>query len=60
MTDKTAEASFGKSVKEFWHALLLIVPITLKWIWMLITHINQPQAKKSELIWDMLSNNMDR
>ncbi|MBN1217337.1 MAG: class I SAM-dependent methyltransferase [Anaerolineae bacterium] len=60
MTVQAANASFGKSVKEFWHALLLIVPITLRWVWMLITNINQPQVKKSEMIWDMLSKNMDR
>jgi 2-polyprenyl-3-methyl-5-hydroxy-6-metoxy-1,4-benzoquinol methylase len=59
MTDKTVDASFGKSVKEFWHALLLIVPITLRWTWILITNINQPQVKKSEMIWDMISKNMD-
>ncbi|MBN1995325.1 MAG: class I SAM-dependent methyltransferase [Anaerolineae bacterium] len=59
MTVQAAEASFGKSAKELWHALLLIVPITLKWIWMLITNLNQPQAKKSEMVWDMIAKNMD-
>lgn len=60
MTVQAADASFSKSVKEFWHALLLIVPITLKWTWMLIANINQPQVKKSEMIWDMISKDMDR
>ena len=59
MTVQTAGTSFDKAAKELWHALLLIVPITLKWIWMLITHINQPQAKKSEVVWDMMAKNMD-
>ena len=60
MIAQTTDTSFSKSVKELWHALLLIVPITLRWTWMLITHVNQPQVKKSEMIWDMLSTNMDR
>ena len=59
MTVQTANTSFGKLVKEFWHALLLIVPITLRWTWVLITNINQPQAKKSEMVWNMISKNMD-
>lgn len=59
MTDQTKDASFGKSVKEFWHALLLIVPITFGWLWFLIKNVNLPQEKKSELFWDMISKNMD-
>jgi SAM-dependent methyltransferase len=51
--------SFGKSVKEFWHALLLIVPITLGWIWFLIRNVNLPKQKKAELFWHMNAKNMD-
>jgi hypothetical protein len=53
MAGQTALSSLVKSVKELWHALLLIVPITYGWIWFLIKNINQPQAKKSEMFWDM-------
>jgi len=49
MTSNTTDASFGKSVKEFWHALLLIVPITFGWIWFLIRNVNLPKEKKAEL-----------
>jgi len=59
LTDKTADASFGNSVKEFWHALLLIVPITFSWLWFLIKNVSLPQAKKSEMFWDMGAKNMD-
>lgn len=59
MTDQTADASFSKSVKALWHALFLIVPVTVRSIWLLITNINQPQAKKSEKIWDMISKHVD-
>jgi len=60
MTGTTSGGSFGKSVKEFWHALLLIVPITLSWIWFLIKNAHLPQEKKSEMFWDMNSKNMDK
>lgn len=50
----------GKSVKELWHALLLIVPITCNWIWFLISNRNLPKEKKAELFWDMTAKNMDR
>jgi 2-polyprenyl-3-methyl-5-hydroxy-6-metoxy-1,4-benzoquinol methylase len=60
MTDQTADASSGKPVKEFWHALLLIVPITFGWLWFLIKNVNLPHEKKSELFWDMNAKNMDR
>jgi 2-polyprenyl-3-methyl-5-hydroxy-6-metoxy-1,4-benzoquinol methylase len=53
------DASLSKSVKEFWHALLLIVPITLRWIWFLIRNVNLPEEKKAELFWDMAAKNMD-
>jgi hypothetical protein len=33
MTEKSAGGSFGKSVKELWNAPLLIVPVTIGWIW---------------------------
>lgn len=59
MTDQAADASFSKSVKALWHALFLIVPVTVRSIWLLISNINQPQAKKSEKIWDMISENVD-
>jgi 2-polyprenyl-3-methyl-5-hydroxy-6-metoxy-1,4-benzoquinol methylase len=59
MTRKVAGGSFGRSVKEFWHALLLIVPITLGWIWFLIRNVNLPNEKKAELFWDMNAKNMD-
>ena len=59
MTSNTTDASFGKSVKELWHALLLIVPITLGWIWFLIRNRNLPKEKKAELFWDMNAKNMD-
>ncbi len=60
MTDQTKDVSFVKSVKEFWHALLLVVPITLGWIWFLIRNVNLPKEKKAELFWDMNAKNMDR
>jgi 2-polyprenyl-3-methyl-5-hydroxy-6-metoxy-1,4-benzoquinol methylase len=59
MASTTTDASFGKSVKEFWHALLLIVPITLRWIWFLIRNVNLPREKKAELFWHMNAKNMD-
>jgi 2-polyprenyl-3-methyl-5-hydroxy-6-metoxy-1,4-benzoquinol methylase len=59
MTSTTKDAPFKKSVKEFWHALLLIVPITFRWIWFMIKNARQPQAKKSEMFWDMGAKNMD-
>jgi 2-polyprenyl-3-methyl-5-hydroxy-6-metoxy-1,4-benzoquinol methylase len=59
MTGKTAGGSFGKSVKEFWHALLLIVPITIGWIWFLIRNVNLPKERKAELFWHMNAKNMD-
>jgi ubiquinone/menaquinone biosynthesis C-methylase UbiE len=59
MTSTTTDASFKKSVKEFWHALLLIVPITFRWIWFMIRNVNLPKEKKAELFWDMSAKNMD-
>lgn len=59
MTSKTAGRSFGKSVKELWYALLLIVPITLGWIWFVIWNVNLPGEKKAELFWHMNAKNMD-
>lgn len=59
MTDQTKDVSFVKSVKEFWHALLLVVPITLGWIWFLFRNVNLPKEKKAELFWDMNAKNMD-
>ena len=59
MNDRAADKSFGKTVKELWHALLLIVPITLGWIWFLIRNRNLADEKKSELFWDMGAKNMD-
>jgi hypothetical protein len=46
MTGRTTGASFGKSGKELWHALFLIIPVTLGWIWFLITNANLPKEKK--------------
>jgi 2-polyprenyl-3-methyl-5-hydroxy-6-metoxy-1,4-benzoquinol methylase len=59
MTGKTSAGSFGKSVKELWHALLLIVPITLGWVWFLIRNVNVPKEKKAEQFWHMNAKNMD-
>jgi 2-polyprenyl-3-methyl-5-hydroxy-6-metoxy-1,4-benzoquinol methylase len=59
MTGKTSAGSSGKSVKELWHALLLIVPITLGWIWFLIRNVNLPNEKKAEQFWHMNAKNMD-
>jgi 2-polyprenyl-3-methyl-5-hydroxy-6-metoxy-1,4-benzoquinol methylase len=59
MTSTTTDASFKKSLKEFWHALLLIVPITFGWVWFLIRNVNLPKEKKAELFWDMAAKNMD-
>jgi 2-polyprenyl-3-methyl-5-hydroxy-6-metoxy-1,4-benzoquinol methylase len=59
MTNNTTDASSNKSVKEFWHALLLIVPIILGWIWFLIRNRNLPKEKKAELFWHMNAKNMD-
>ena len=60
MTDRIIGTSFLKRQKEFWHALLLIVPITFRWIRFLIKYRNLPKEKKSELFWDMSAKNMDR
>jgi 2-polyprenyl-3-methyl-5-hydroxy-6-metoxy-1,4-benzoquinol methylase len=59
MIDRTAEASFSKSVKAFGKALRLIIPITLRWTWFLIKNVNQPQVKKSERFWDMISAHLE-
>ena len=59
MTRTTTEASFGKSATEFWHALLLIVPIILGWTWFLIRNGNLPREKKAEQFWHMNAKNMD-
>ena len=59
MTSTTTDTSSIKSIKELWHALLLIVPITLGWIWFLIRNINLPKEKKAELFWHMNAKNMD-
>lgn len=59
MTDQTSDSSIGKSVKALWHALFLIIPVTFRSIWLLISNINQPQAKKSGKIWDLLAKHMD-
>lgn len=59
MTQKTADIPFTKPLKEFWHALLLIVPITLGWIWFLIRNQNLPREKKAELFWHMNAKSMD-
>jgi ubiquinone/menaquinone biosynthesis C-methylase UbiE len=60
MRNTPTDTSYGKSVKELWHALLLIVPITCTWIWFLISNRNLPKEKKAELFWDMTAKNMDR
>jgi 2-polyprenyl-3-methyl-5-hydroxy-6-metoxy-1,4-benzoquinol methylase len=60
MTGNTSAGSFGKPVKELWHALLLIIPITVRWFWFLIKNRNLSKEKKSELFWDMGAKNMDR
>lgn len=60
MTGKITSGSFRRSVKELWHALLLIIPITFGWIWFLIRNRNLPREKKAELFWDMSAKNMDR
>lgn len=59
MMSNMTDASFGKSVKEFWHALLLIVPITFSWIWFLVRNPDLPREKKSEMFWHMNAKNMD-
>lgn len=59
MTDTAQDAPVIKRVKELWHALLLIVPITLGWIWFLIRNRDLPKEKKAELFWDMAAKNMD-
>jgi 2-polyprenyl-3-methyl-5-hydroxy-6-metoxy-1,4-benzoquinol methylase len=60
MTGKPSAGSFGTSVKELWHALLLIVPITFGWIGFLVKNVNLQKEKKSELFWDMNAKNMDK
>jgi ubiquinone/menaquinone biosynthesis C-methylase UbiE len=60
MTDETMQTSFLKPVKEFWHAILLIVPITFRWLWFLIKSRKLPGEKKAEMFWDMGAENMDR
>ena len=59
MASTTKDTSFGKSVREFWHALLLIVPITIGWIWFLTGNVRLPREKKAELFWHMNAKNMD-
>ena len=59
MTNERPERSLKKSVREFWHALLLIVPITFRWIWFLLKNRNLPAEKKAEMFWDMAAKNMD-
>jgi 2-polyprenyl-3-methyl-5-hydroxy-6-metoxy-1,4-benzoquinol methylase len=60
MIEKTTQPSIVKPVKEFWNALLLIIPITFRWFWFLIKNRNLSKEKKSELFWDMGAKNMDR
>jgi ubiquinone/menaquinone biosynthesis C-methylase UbiE len=60
MTDHFTNTSLSKSVKALWHALFLIIPVALRWIWFLIKNANNPQIKKSEMIWDMISRDMDK
>ena len=60
MRNTTTDTSAKKSGKELWHALLLIVPITLGWIWFIISNRNLPKDKKAELFWDMTAKKMDR
>jgi 2-polyprenyl-3-methyl-5-hydroxy-6-metoxy-1,4-benzoquinol methylase len=60
MAEKTTRTSIVKPVKELWHALLLIIPITFRWIWFLIKNRNLSKEKKSELFWEMGAKNMDR
>lgn len=59
MTNETPERSLVQSAREFWHALLLIVPITFRWIWFLLKNRNLPAEKKAEMFWDMAAKNMD-
>ena len=59
MTSTPTDTSSIKSIKELWHALLLIVPITFSWIWFLIRNVNLPRNKKSEQFWHMNAKNMD-
>lgn len=59
MTDRNGSPSVAKPVKELWHALLLIVPITAGWIGFLIRNRNLPEEKKAELFWDMAAKNSD-
>lgn len=59
MAGNTRRQSFLTRVKELWHALLLIVPITCGWIWFLIRNRNLPEEKKAELFWDMTAKSMD-
>ena len=59
MTAPTLIKSFGKSVREFWHALLLIIPITFSYFLFMIKNRALPPEKKSELFWNMGAKNMD-
>ncbi len=60
MTTHFTYTSFSKSAKALWHALFLIIPVMLRWTWFLIKNANQPQVKKSEMIWDIISHDMDK
>jgi len=59
MTGTIKDVSLTQRVKELWHALFLIVPITLGWVGFLIRNRNLPSEKKAELFWDMTAKNMD-
>jgi 2-polyprenyl-3-methyl-5-hydroxy-6-metoxy-1,4-benzoquinol methylase len=60
MTDHTTDASQGKPAGSGGLAFLLVVIMTiLKSLWSAIKGVGDPQTKKSEKFWDMVSNNFD-
>ena len=60
MRNNIDDKSLSKTAKALGRALLLIIPITLKWIWFLIKGVNKQQIKKTEMFWDMISNGFDK
>jgi 2-polyprenyl-3-methyl-5-hydroxy-6-metoxy-1,4-benzoquinol methylase len=60
MTDRSADASESKPAASGGLAFLLVVITTiLKSLWSAIKGINDPQTKKTEKFWDMVSYDFD-
>lgn len=60
MNDQHAANSRENPVKVLWDALLLIVPMTFRWIWFSIGHRTTSRKIKSEMFWDLISDHLDK